>query len=264
MYKLSLIFCAAFLSLLSASANSSEVTLRLVYGTEQAFPNILGQGSAVVDPPGLAIDIIKQAAQDIGVKIELHRLPDKRLFIHLKNGKADGNFIQSFKVKRQEFGVYPMKDGKPDPDKRISTSEYFLYKMKGSPLQATTESLTGNGVRLAAKRGFSIVSELRALGAEVTETESSQSLYKMLISGRVNGIALQANEGDFHINSLKIENIEKVFPPLATKNYYLMLSHQFVEKHPEIASKLWQRIATIRDKVSKDRRAVYEKLYQAN
>lgn len=257
MDRLLLICVAVLFTLSSVSANSSEVSLRLVYGTEQSFPYLIGQGSTIPNPPGLAIDIIKQAAEDIGVKIELRRLPDKRLFVYLENGNADGNFIQSFNRERMKYGMYPMKNGNPDSEKRITTLKYFLYRNKDAVLEATTESLTREGVLIGAKRGFSIVGDLRALGTKVTEVESSESLYKMLESNRVNGIALQDTEGDFHVNSMKLNYVEKVFPALKTKHYYLMLSHQFVKKHPEIAEKLWNRIAEIRDRVTKDKSEQY-------
>jgi len=36
-------------------------------------------------------------------------------------------------------------------------------------------------------------------------------------------------------------------PPLATKPYYLMLSHQFVGNHPEMAQQIWDTIKIIRE-----------------
>lgn len=260
MGKLSLKFISALFLLSPVSAISSEISLRLVYGTEQAFPYLMGQGATVNNPAGIAIDIIKQAAADIGVKIELLRLPDKRLFLRLKNGTADGNFIQSFNRKRMEYGVYPMKNGKPDSEKRITTLKYFLYKNRGDALQATKDSLAAKGVIIAAKQGFSIVDDLRELGTEVLEVNTSESLYKMLEYGRARGVALQDTEGDFHIKNLKLNQVEKVFPALKTKDYYLMLSHQFVKNNPEITVKLWARISEIRDRITKEKRAQYEAL----
>ena len=44
-----------------------------------------------------------------------------------------------------------------------------------------------------------------------------------------------------------LKSIEKVFPPLKTKPYYLMLSRQFKNKHPELSEKIWDTIATLRE-----------------
>lgn len=260
MIKFSFILSSAFLLFAPAVANASEVVLRMVYSVEKSYPNMMGQGPEIPNPPGIVIDIIKQTAKDIGVKIELRRLPDKRLFVHLKNGKADGNFSHSFSKDRMEFGVYPMKNGEPDSDKRTNTAQYYLYKSKGSSLQSTAESLTQNGTLIGAQLGFSIVNDLTALGAKVTEVESSESLFKMLETGRVNGIAIHDNEGDFYVKTNKLNQIEKVEPPLKTKHYYLMFSHQFVEKHPQIAEKFWNRIGEIREKVRQEKLPQYEAL----
>ena len=243
--------------LLPVSAFSSDVTLRLVYGTEQAYPYLMGYGPTIPDPKGIAIDIIEHAAEDLGIKLKLKRLPDKRLFVELEKGTADGNFIQSFKESRLKYGAYPVKNGKPDTDKRITTLSYFLYKKKDSNLQATVDSFTTRGVVIAAKRGFSIVDDLKNLGAEVVEVNTSSSLFKMLDIGRVDAVALQDTEGDFHIKSTGMTDIEKIYPPLKTKHYYLMFSHQFVRNNPEIANKLWTRISELRDPITTEKRALY-------
>jgi len=153
---------------------------------------------------------------------------------------------------RLQYGLYPMKNGKPDPDKRVTTLSYFLYKKQGDTLQATNDSLVEKGVTIAAKRGFSIVDNLKNLGVKVVEVSSSTSLFRMLEIGRVRGVALQDTEGDFHVKNMGPNHIEKLFPSLKTKHYYLMLSHQFVEKHPEIADKLWTKISEIRERITKD------------
>lgn len=45
----------------------------------------------------------------------------------------------------------------------------------------------------------------------------------------------------------KFKRIVKVTPPIKTKPYYLMLSHQFVKKHPQLAEKIWDTIEIIRE-----------------
>lgn len=48
-------------------------------------------------------------------------------------------------------------------------------------------------------------------------------------------------------NKKKFGNIIKVKPPLKTKTYYLMLSHQFIENHPELSEAIWDAIAGVRE-----------------
>ena len=65
---------------------------------------------------------------------------------------------------------------------------------------------------------------------------------------RVAAGALQTVTGDALLNAHpeKFKHLEKVSPPLSTKPQYLMLSHQFVNKHPEMTERIWNAIAVIR------------------
>ncbi len=48
-------------------------------------------------------------------------------------------------------------------------------------------------------------------------------------------------------NPTSFKNIEKLRPAYITKAYYLMLSHDFVEKNPKIAQQIWDAIEIIRE-----------------
>ncbi len=53
-----------------------DTKIRLAYSDAKAFPYQIHHEN---NPPGIAMEIISQAAQDIGIDIEFLRLPNKRV-----------------------------------------------------------------------------------------------------------------------------------------------------------------------------------------
>jgi polar amino acid transport system substrate-binding protein len=71
----------------------------------------------------------------------------------------------------------------------------------------------------------------------------------MLQADRASAIAEQGAVIDSLILSGGFTNIKKLPIPLASKDYYLMLSKQFVGENPQLALDFWQAIADVRDSV---------------
>jgi polar amino acid transport system substrate-binding protein len=44
----------------------------------------------------------------------------------------------------------------------------------------------------------------------------------------------------------RYQDVQKIFPPVAEKAYYLMLSHAFVSQHPDLSEEIWNTIAKIK------------------
>ncbi len=102
---------------------------------------------------------------------------------------------------------------------------------------------------LTAVRGFSIVDDLRKKGIFVHELNNTTKCMKLLAQGRTDGVAALELAGDSILseNKNKFGKIIKAKSPLKTKAYFLMLSHQFIERHSELAEAIWDEIAEVRD-----------------
>ena len=87
------------------------------------------------------------------------------------------------------------------------------------------------------------------MGIEVDESENTFTDLIKLTLGRVKGVAGLELSGDFYLKSdpKKFKDIVKMNPPLETKPYYLMFSHQFIKAHSALAETLWNTIAQIRE-----------------
>ncbi len=231
---------------------TDDSIIRLVFSDIEAFPIQMGNGESIADPPGIVVEIISQAAKELGLNIKIERRPNLRVLAELEEGTADGAFSFSFKEERLKNGQYPMKDGKLDGSRRLVTIAYYVYKVKDSPLDWDGKQFINlNGV-IGANAGYSIVDDLRKKGVEVEEAKSTEQNFEKLKLGRIAGYATQDITADRIVASGQYGEFVKVPIPLATKDYFLMFSNQFMEKHPDIAEQFWAKIGELRDSVTKE------------
>jgi len=86
------------------------------------------------------------------------------------------------------------------------------------------------------------------MNIDVDEVPTQRINLRNLVQGRVAGIAGLEFMNDFYLNTHPDEykEIVKVYPPIAQKPYYLMLSHKFVKENPVLAEAIWDAIQKIR------------------
>ena len=227
----------------SALAADKPASLKLCYENEDVYPWVLK------DRPGLNIVFMNALAQKIGIKLELLPRPWKRCQEEVKAGELDGLFSASFKPDRLEIGAYPMAGDKPDETRAVMFDGYTLYRLKGGSAQWDGKKLTVAG-SVGAQPGYSIIDQLKALGAKVDDgSRSADDNLKKLIAGRVDAVALQTLEGE---NSVRNDpefssKVEAVSPVLVSKPYFLMLSKQLLAKYPDFAKEVWSGVATVRE-----------------
>lgn len=229
---------------------STIKTIKLAYSDIESFPFQMGDGNAVAKPPGLSIEVIEQAAHLLNIEIQYVRLPGKRLLHHIRANQVDGGFIFSYSQERAKYASYPTKNQQVDSTLHIATLDYFFYKLKEQTLEWDGTRLKDKQDRpVGAHRGFSIINKLKENEVETLEVQTTEKLFEMLKKKRLAAVAIQSNIADSYINEKKIANIERIVPPISTKYYYLIFSHQFTRDNPKLASDIWQTIGNIRDEV---------------
>jgi polar amino acid transport system substrate-binding protein len=227
----------------AAGAADKPASLKFCHEDVDVYPWVLK------DRAGLNIAHLKAVEQKLGVKIETQPLPWKRCQEDLREGKVDGIFAASFKTERLEIGVYPMAGDKPDSARAMMYDGYSLYRIKGANAQWDGKKLTVSG-SVGAQPGYSIVDQLKQLGAKVDEgAKTADDNLKKLIAGRVDAVALQTLEGDNAISTTPefASKVEKVTPPLVDKPFFLMLSKQFVAKYGDFSKDVWKALADVRE-----------------
>jgi polar amino acid transport system substrate-binding protein len=240
---------------LNSTFFAGAVELTIAYEDKEQPPYYMGNSLRVKeDRPGVSVDIINKLGDMISdLEIKLVRCPWKRCLRSLENNSIDGVFNASYKQARLDLGWYPTVNGQHeglvDISKRITFISYSFYKLKNTNIKWDSQKI--NNIQqwsLGAPLGYSIVADLRKKGFIVDESHSTKSNLEKLAMRRVDVVALQNVTADSIIqsNPRTFANIEKIEPAFITKAYYLMLSHAFVQSHPEIAQKIWDTIKIIR------------------
>ena len=188
------------------------------------------------------------------------------VFEEMKNNRIDGAFVSSYKKEREVFGKYPIKDGKPDETKRIHTSGYSLYVLKGSNVNYDGTKLLNVDPPVGVQRGFSIVSDIFKMGHPIDEgTADPESMLKKLKLERNSAVVAQTARADKILEenadlASKIIKIELDKAPFGDKPYFIMLSHEFTQKYPEFSKEFWEKCDKVRN--SKEYKAKAEEFYK--
>jgi len=245
-----MLFISLLFTLLSPAIAQSEVIFRAAYENASQPPNYIGDTSQIINPkPGAAVELIKLLEQSIpNFKVELMRFPWKQCLLKLKDGDIDGAFNGSFTQERLAIGTYPWKNSQVDPGRRLTTMSYHFYRLKGSKFNWDGQKTSGLDGMVGTPLAFSIVGDLKKMGIQTLSARDIQTNFTNLLRGKVTALALQDVTADFHIKrKTGLKLIEKVFPALKTKPYYLMISKQFNTKHPELSQIIWNTIAQLRE-----------------
>ena len=238
------------LVLLSWPAVAAEPVhdLRLCYEYQAEWSRISPGGT---EPRYLLLKVVETR---LGLHLTYIGMPWKRCFNELLNGRVEGAAGASFLPERQVSGVYPTdRDGRPDPTKRLSTSTYHLYVLKGSDLGWDGQRFSNLRGPIATLAGYSIIEQLKSSGATVYEmgggADQALSLFQLALGGRAQAAAMVTPGGDAVLRNHPdlAARIVKYPVPLIEKPYYLVLSHQLVDADPALAERIWSTIADVRE-----------------
>lgn len=241
------------LALLGGSALPGQApVITLACEDKVDFPHVLGDGDAVDwKRPGASLEFIKLLTEELGLKVVIKRLPWKRaLELELRSGAIDGLFPASYRTEREVFGAYPKKDGKEDESRSMFVSSYCFYKLRTSPLEWDGRRLRNLTGAIGASRGYSVVSELKQMGYKVEESDDGRKDLRRLSQGWLAAVAALEPAEDHLLESMPElgSTIVKVQPPISRKHFYLMLSHGFVARNPELAQRIWNATKELRER----------------
>lgn len=247
--KITLVF---FLFLIASYTFAAEVKeVRFMCENVEQFPIHMGNSDSIDwNKPGAGIECVKMLESKVGIKIKVERAPWKRVLdVELKNGTSDGAFPASYKKEREALGAYPMKGGKVDKTRSLYTDAYYFYKLKDANFSWDGKAVSNLKGMVGAPYGYSVVDDLKKLGISVEESEETLLDFKKLAAGRVGAVAALELMADFLLKKYPDLNkvIVKVSTPIASKEYYVMLSNQFVKSNPALADKIWNAVGKMRE-----------------
>ncbi len=201
---------------------------------------------------GLNFELLAEVARRTGVSFDYQSMPWKRCLEQLKANQVDGAFSVSFSRERMALGAYPgVAAGAPHPQadtaKRMHMDSYVLVRPRGSRLDWDGKTFRNLDGRIGFQLGYSVGHFLRAHGVAIDEgSQRSDELAQKLVAGRLAGAALGGRTTAQLMRGPYASRLEVLPLPLLDQAYYLVLSHDFAARQPQLAARLWDAVEQAR------------------
>lgn len=225
----------------------AAMDFRVLYLDQEVSPYIMGQGEAVPEPPGMAVELVRQVAAEMKVNLLLGRRPMRRVNEALKAGEIDALIGRVYTPERAQDVVYPMRGDMPDGERRLARLSYSLYRLPDAALawdgRQITMPASASAPEIGINGGSIIGPRLRALGAEPVEIASNRQLIDMLTNRRLVGIAVL----DSAVDMAKAQQLQRLLPALATYDFHFPVAQNFYAAHQDLCEGFWRRLAERRD-----------------
>ncbi len=217
--------------------------IKIAIPVADGYPYIKKNINRETKNPGTYVEFLRTLERKMNIRIEIVRYPWKRCLSFLEKGEIDGVISASYKKEREKIGVYPMRDGRPDPSRRFESGDYYLFVQKGSNTHWDGERFTHLDGVVNVQLGFSIVDFLQKRKITVNEVATPQKAFELLSSGHGKAAAVHSIIGNVLLE--KYKNLRRIETPLVSKPYYLLMSHQIYNKSPMFVEKLWDKVGEI-------------------
>ncbi|WP_165856344.1 BMP family ABC transporter substrate-binding protein [Marinobacter sp. JSM 1782161] len=199
------------------------------------------------DRPGLVIDALNLASQELGVPFHYERQPLRRGIYSLGRNEADALLVKSISPELDNIAVYPVEDGRPDPSRALMHWDLAVYRRADSP--------TGVDYRLmpiAVPLGTRIAEDLARKGVDLSRNDNLRSRLGMLERARVNTVVADPLHADYLIGrSPRLRNtIVKTADAIGEEASYLLLSRDFYRTYPRFSEELWNQLSQVRESVA--------------
>ncbi len=206
---------------------------------------------------GVDLIFVQLLSKELSVPIKTIAFPWTRTLSTMEAGDIDGAFAASYKKVRERQGQYPTINGERDTSKRMHMSGYSLYINNCCSLDFDGTIFTRLKHKSAAtdigvQKSFSIIDALEKLNLPIfSQTSDPKKLLSLLSHKRLFAVTIQSATADHIIaNNDSLKNVIVKHPttrkPFHQKPYYIMLSHQFVDKYPEFTLEFWNAVEKVR------------------
>ncbi len=207
---------------------------------------------------GLSNLMLGMVGKQLDIFIETESMPWKRCLAMVEKGQIDGAIAASFRPERMAIGAYPLTEqNKVDTNRRMSDETYVFFVRKDDPHQPVWNGklLTKTDKPVAAQLGYSAVGLLREMGAIVDDSDKRpELLLRKLLMGQVSAAVLNAHQGEQLLKEPAFSGkIIRLEPPLHTREGYLLFSHAFAKQQPQLAKRIWEEIAKVRESAAYQR-----------
>ncbi|MDT8990458.1 transporter substrate-binding domain-containing protein [Curvibacter sp. APW13] len=217
-------------------------SLNIAYSDVASPPHLMGDGAAIPEQPGIAVELVQHAADALHCSVKWQRLPNRRVQRDMEMGVLDAMLMFSYNDERAAYAVYPMKDGKPDGRLRLAELRYHVYVADNSPLVWNGKQFDPLPATVGVNAGYSILADLKKMGLVVEEARSTEQNFQKLRLGRIDAYVAQDAPADLAIETMNLRGVRKLPIAFSSKDYFLPFSKAFYGSTPEVAERMWEQI----------------------
>ncbi len=183
-----------------------------------------------------------------GRTFTVQALPWKRCVHLVGQGGIDAALPVIWSKEREAWASFPRTDdGELDRSLRLRAAEYFVYvpvqtqEIHKPELQWNGQSFRSVKYGVWAPVGYKSYEKLKQLKVLNSERYGFDEAFNMLVHYRLDGLVAERNEADSFIEELALQGRVKVLKrPFFHEDWFLVMSHQFVEKNPTDAMIIWR------------------------
>ncbi len=237
---------ALFLAITSASAQPCPERLRVAFPDASAEPFVRGQGDAFVEPPGLLVSWLREAARKLGCPLELVRLPTRRVRAMLDAGQID---LVAGVVAGGPLGTLlalPAPEGaRQEFDLSIGIVEYALYARRSDAPVWTGQQLAlapGQIVGTAQSSRAEAIAQEHAWPTELAP--SHESALQKLLAGRTAALLVHSYFLDERLarEPALAAQLVKLLPVIERRRLQVGVARPLAERDPAFAQRLWRAL----------------------
>ena len=224
---------------------AAECQIHLGFNSEP-IPPYIERSVPSAGPQGTAFSLVDLAAHQTNCRLVWQHLPTLRVLHATELGDVDAALFYSWTAERASKLSYPMLHDQLDPSRRLATLNYVLYRRLGSDVRWDGTQLQPKGCAVGYNEGWSIVDYLKQHHISAHPGKGAEQLLKLLAKGRLCAYATLEEAGDAAI-AAQPGQFEKISPPLARKDYYLLFNPAYYQAHQSQVEALWTRIGELRE-----------------
>jgi hypothetical protein len=231
------------------------IPIRVGYLDQNRPPYWLGDGDKVPDPPGAAVDLIRDAVQGSGFGPCMPiwvRLPAARIKVALAAGDIDLAPLGEMSFYPAEIAIPRDKVGNIDLNRALHNQVLVLVRARDKLPASTNPMQYFKGKTLGIPMGNSYAPRLRESGLTLDDgaRDLARNIEKLRL-GRVNGVVVAA-VAPKHLKQTLAKykgEIVQLPQPLLNIRLWLAFNDSFYHAHPQQAEALWTWLDTNRSRL---------------
>ncbi|WP_229262745.1 hypothetical protein [Duganella radicis] len=241
---------AGILSMLLAAAAvlpaqaAGCIPVRVGYMDQNRPPYWLGEGDKVPDPPGAAVDLIRDAVLGAGFGCApiWVRLPVARIKVALANGDIDLAPLGEQSFYPAEIALPKDKAGNIDLERALHNQVWVLVRTRDNLPLSTNPVQYFKGKTLGIAQGNAYAARLREAGLTLDEgaRDLDRNIEKLRL-GRVAGVVVAA-VAPAHLKQALDKykgEVMQLPQPLLNVRLWLAFNDNFYRAHPQQSEALW-------------------------